>query len=161
METKKIVYRETTNTINLYTGELMQQTEFSKAVIEREPAFIKMYVADLIRLKDLPKSTNDVLMSLLRSMSYKNIIPAYAPIKKLICSELGIKMVTLNTAIDKLYKAGILVRIERGIYMADPNLFGKGDWKNVKSLRMVIEYNENGTKKISGGKETLQQLELF
>lgn len=160
-EKKNIVYQENSIVVDSESGEIKEEVSFSKAIIEKEPAFVKMYVADLIRLKDLPKSTNDVLMCLLRSMSYKNIIPAYAPIKKLMCKELNIKMDTLNKAIDNLYKAGILIRIERGIYVADPQIFGKGEWKNVKSLRMIIDYNEAGEKIIRGGHDALQQLELF
>ena len=77
----------------------------------------------------------------------------------MICAELDIKMDTLNKAIDNLYKAGVLIRVERGIYMADPNLFGKGEWKDINNLRLVINYNQDGTKHISG--ERLDQLKLF
>ena len=43
--------------------------------------------------------------------------------------------------------------------MADPNLFGKGEWKDINNLRLVINYNQDGTKHISG--ERLDQLKLF
>lgn len=157
-EKKKIVYESVETQLDSSTGEILMIKNHTQSIVEREPEYIKLYLSDIARLKDLPKSAEDVLHLLLKSMSYKNIIPAYAPIKRMICAELGIKMDTLNKAIDRLYNAGILIRIERGIYMADPNLFGKGEWKNIKNLRLVIEYNEDGSKRISG--ERVNQLKL-
>lgn len=157
---KKTTTYESVDTVtNVETGEISIIKTHTQTILEREPEYVKLYLSDIMKLNELPKSTEKVMNCLLRSMSYKNIIPAYAPIKRMICSELDITMDTLNKAIDNLYKAGILIRIERGIYMADPNLFGKGEWKNIKNLRLVIEYKEDGTKKISG--ERINQLNLF
>jgi hypothetical protein len=156
---KKTTYESINTITNVETGEISVIKTHTQSVMEKEPQYVKLYLADIMKLNDLPKSTEKVMNCLLRSMSYNNIIPAYAPIKRMICSELNIKMVTLNMAIDHLYKAGILIRIERGIYMADPNLFGKGEWKNIKNLRLIIEYKEDGTKKISG--DRVNQLNLF
>ena len=156
---KKITYEHVDTITDTNTGEVSSIKRHTQSIVEKEPEYIKLYLADIARLKDLPKSTEGVLHLLLKSMSYKNIIPAYAPIKRMICSELGIQMDTLNKAIDNLYKAGILIRVERGIYMADPNIFGKGEWKSIKNLRLVIEYKEDGSRQISG--ERISQLNLF
>lgn len=160
METrKKIVFEHVDTITDTSSGEIIEIKRHTQTVVEKEPDYIKMYIADVTRLKDLPKNTDKVLHLLLKSMSYKNIIPAYAPIKRMICSELNIKMDTLNKAIDNLYKEGILIRIERGIYMADPHLFGKGEWKNIKNLRLIVEYKEDGTREISG--ERIEELKLY
>ena len=156
---KKISYESSETIVDSNSGEIVTSKSITKAIVEREPDFVKLYLADIQRLKDLPKNTDKVLHLLLKSMSYKNIIPAYAPVKRLICKELGISMDTLNKAIDNLYKAGVLIRIERGIYMADPQLFGKGQWEDIRGLRLVVEYGEDGKKMISG--ERLDQLKLF
>lgn len=156
---KKISYESSETIVDSSTGEVVISKSITKAVVEREPDFVKLYLADIQRLKDLPKNTDKVLHLLLKSMSYKNIIPAFAPVKRLICKELGISMDTLNKAIDNLYKAGVLIRLERGIYMADPELFGKGQWEDIRGLRLVVEYGKDGKKMISG--ERLDQLKLF
>jgi hypothetical protein len=44
-------------------------------------------------------------------------------------------------------------------YIMDPNLFGRGSWNDVKKIRMVIEYNADGTKSINT--EISKQLRLF
>ena len=41
----------------------------------------------------------------------------------------------------------------------DPHLFGRGSWKDVQKIRMVIEYNTDGTKSINT--EVSKQLGLF
>jgi Firmicute plasmid replication protein (RepL) len=156
---KKIVHEKVEQVTDILTGEIIRQKTYTKSIVEREPDFVKLYLKDVIRLKELPKNTENVLNLLLKSMSYKNIIPAYAPIKRMICNELNMQMNTLNKSIDNLYKAGLLIRVERGIYMADPNLFGKGEWKDIQALRLVIDYNKDGTKQISG--EKMEQLKLF
>lgn len=156
---KKITHEKIEIVTDTLTGEILTQKSYINSVLDKEPDFVKLYLKDVIRLKDLPKNSENVLNLLLKSMSYKNIIPAYAPIKRMICSELNIPMNTLNKSIDNLYKSGILIRVERGIYMADPDLFGKGEWKDVKNLRLVIEYKKDGTKHISG--ERIEQLKLF
>lgn len=156
---KKVTFEQVNTTTDVHTGEIIEIKRHTNTVLEKEPDFVKLYVQDIVRLKALPNSSAMVLNLLLKSMSYKNIIPAYAPIKRMICAELGIGMDSLNKAIDNLYKAGILIRIERGIYMADPNLFGKGEWKNINNLRLTIEYKEDGTKTISG--DRIDQLKLF
>lgn len=159
MKLKKTTYESVDTVTNVDTGEVTIMKTHTQSIVEKEPDFIKLYVADIMKLNNLPRNSGLVMNCLLKSMSYNNIIPAYAPIKRVICAELNIGMDSLNKAIDSLFKAGMLVRIERGVYMADPNLFGKGEWKNIKNLRLVIDYKEDGTKQISGGNAS--QLKLF
>jgi hypothetical protein len=159
MSLKKTTYESIESVTDLNTGEITVIKSHTQSVLEKEPDYVKLYVADIMKLNNLPRNSGAVMNCLLRSMSYNNIIPAYAPIKRVICKELNIGMDSLNKAIDSLFKAGMLIRIERGVYMADPNLFGKGEWKNIKNLRLIIDYKEDGTKQISGGNAT--QLKLF
>ena len=99
-------------------------------------------------------------MELIKSMGYNNVIPAYKPIKEMICRNLGIKMDYLNKSIDAFYKAGLLIRLHRGIYMADPELFARGKWEDIKNLRLVIEYKKDGTKQLKSNLPQEVQLKL-
>lgn len=158
-EKKRVHYMEVTEQVDKETGEVTNIKKRASFQVPREPDYVKLYVRDLIRLKDLPPSSGKVLMALLRSMGYNNIIPVYAPIKKMMCQDLGIKMNTLNKAIDNLYKKDILIRLDRGIYIADPELFGRGAWENVRDIRMMITYNKDGKKEIETSFKN--QLKLF
>ena len=34
------------------------------------------------------------------------------------------------------------------MYLMDPNIFGRGSWSDIKDIRMVVEYNSDGTRNI-------------
>lgn len=146
--------------INHVTGEVVSEERTSAWQVDKEPDYVKLYIQDIMRLKDLPLSTSTILMCLLRNMGYNNLILAYAPIKNLICIELNISMNTLNKSIDNLYKQNILIRVARGIYLADPELFGRGKWTDIKDLRMTVHYDETGKKTINTN-VSKEQLKLF
>lgn len=46
------------------------------------------------------------------------------------------------------------------MYITDPNLFGKGKWTDIKKLRLVVEYDKDGTKKLSSNLSKELQLRL-
>jgi DNA primase catalytic subunit len=159
MTRKKKIYRhETRTTINSETGEIIQESDIKKSMIEQEPPFIKTYVDDILRLKDVPKASNDVLTILLQNMSYGNVVVVISPIKRIICKATGLKQNTVNKAIQNLHKAGILIRKERSVYIVDPNLFAKGKWEDIKKLRLVIDYKPDGSKSINSN--MVEQLKL-
>lgn len=157
---KNIRFKEVTEHVDVDTGEISSYERKTVFQVDKEPDYVKLYVKDIVRLNGLPISTAKVLNALLQSMGYNNIIPAYAPIKKIICKDLGIKMNTLNKAIDNLYKKSILIRLDRGIYMADPELFGRGAWGEINEIRMMITYNDEG-KKVIKSEVSKDQLKLF
>ena len=51
----------------------------------------------------------------------------------------------IDQHITKLVKSGLLSRKDKGMYIANPNLFGKGKWQDIKAIRMQFEYNDNGS----------------
>ena len=156
---KKKIYREETKTIiDSETGEVLQQTDVKKSMVEAEPNFIKMYVNDILKLKDVPKASNDVLNILLANMTYGNVVVMIKPIKDLIANETGLSLNTINKSIQNLHKSGILIRKDRSVYIVDPNLFAKGKWEDIKKLRLTIDYNQDGTKSINS--DMVEQLKL-
>lgn len=159
MSKDRKVYNQVTQTyVDKETGEMVSQSDIKMSRVEREPNFIKMYVDDILKIKEVPKASNDVLSVLLANMSYANIVVLIKPIKDIISQETGLKLNTINKAVQKLCDVGILIRRNRGVYIVDPNLFAKGKWENVKKLRMTIEYNKDGTKTINSN--LAEQLKL-
>lgn len=160
---KKVVFEETKTVIDEQTGEVFRSENTKVSFADREPDYVKLYVKDIIRLQDLPPSTDKVLMEIIGQMGYSNIFAAYAPIKRVMSRNLGLSINTLNKSIDMLYKKGILVRVERGVYMVDPNLFARGKWEDIKKIRLIIEYDaDTGVRRLtSDAPEQLKQLSLF
>ncbi len=162
MRKRKIFKQEITQTVDFVSGEIIQQTTTTSAVVPKEPEFVKLYIEDIKRIFDLNQSESRILNCLLKYMSYNNVVVLLKPIKDMICRDLNMPINTLNKAIDNLYKLNILIRMHKSVYLVDPNLFGKGRWEDIHSIRLSITYDQSGRKTVKseiqkGGK----QLELF
>lgn len=169
MAKKNVVKESSTITIDGATGEIQQISKTQQYAVETEPAFIKLYLNDIMRLKELPPSTSNVLHAILGYMNYQNEIILIGYNKQAICSKMNLPMNTLNKAIDNLYKANILIRVAPSCYIVDPELFGKGSWKDIKNIRLSIEYTTDNKGRefkriksdIKEQQENLKQLNLF
>jgi len=135
----KTAFKQTT-----VDGDGVVKEEVTVSKLNQEPEFVKLYLADIIKLHGLSGVVNDVLNGMLRYMTYDNQIPLHKSFKNNIANNLDIKVNTVEHCVRKLVKAGILYREERGLYTADPHLFGKGKWQDIQKLRMSVTYDENG-----------------
>jgi hypothetical protein len=158
---KKVVKETTTQTVDVQSGELVSQTIVTSSIVPREPDYVKLYLEDLQRFFELNHSESKVLNGLLRYMSYNNVVVLLKPVKEMICNELQMPMNTLNKSIDNLFKQNILIRMHKSVYLIDPNLFGKGKWEDIHSIRLNITYDNTGRKMVKTDVVKGQQLELF
>ena len=140
----KMIYEETTTHTDHETGEQRTTSKRKKFEVIKEPNYIKLYLRDLCKLNDIPKSGNDTLNELLLLADYQNEIVLNSAVKGRICFTLGIKKPSLDNNISRLTKEGIIKRIDRGIYILNPNLFGRGDYQDIKKLRIEWEYSDKG-----------------
>lgn len=159
-DSKRITQITKTSVVDGETGEIIETELVEVYKGEREPDYVKMYIRDIARLSELPKGMDSILMALIRSMGYNNVIPVYKPIKKMISKDLGVSISYINKSIDAFHKKGIFIRMDRGLYLADPELFARGSWRDIKELRLIIEYHQNGTKKIKSNLPEQMQLKL-
>lgn len=154
MNDKKILKQTTEiETIDFETGELKQVTKEKRYSIPQEPPYIKMYLEDIAKLKGLRKSHLIVLCCLLEKMNYANengqVIYVNSVMKKEILNsskELNSTQ-TVTDAISALKKKEILLSVGRSTYRINPQIFGKGDWRDILKLReikMIITYNYSG-----------------
>lgn len=157
---KKIFREERTTTVDHQTGEISKEVQILSSKVEQEPRFVKMYIDDVLKLKDVPKASSDVLSVLLANMSYGNVVIMIKEIKEIIAQKTGLKPNTVNKSIQNLHKAGILIRKGRSIYVVDPTLFAKGSWEDISKLRLVIDYKPDGTKTINSDMAKQLQLKL-
>lgn len=134
MNTKKIL-QETEHLTVDENGELIEFNSTKTFSIPNEPAYIKLYIQDVIKLKCLPKGNSAVLYELIKQVDYENEINLNPRIKKRICRNLNMTGASLNNVLSKLIKVGIILRIERGSFLLNPHLFAKGSWTDIKRLR--------------------------
>ena len=130
------------------TGKIVEQRRNMTLSWGEEPAYIKMYLQDIMYLHDMPKKYASLTSALLRRMTYAGekdgmcvvLVPL---LKKSICEEMGWERISsLDNALQKLVSGKIIYRVDRGIYKFNPYLFGKGEWQDISRLRMEISYGD-------------------
>lgn len=124
------------------TGEsLNSEKHFT---VEREPDYVKLYLQGILLYSDCPQWQNKVLHSLLKRINYQNEISLPVGYKREIVKELSISMSSLNNAISAFVRTKLLIRKDVGVYLANPHLFGRGEWKDIRKLRLTVEFSEQG-----------------
>ena len=141
-----------TSVTDLNTGEV-HTTEITRSTFKDvEPPYIKVYLDDITNLYNLPNNSSDLLLELLRLMSYDGQIILNSAIKKIMQKRVGYKNLgSVDNYISSLCKKEIFKCVDRGIYEPNPFIFGRGDWKSISKLRdawLHISYNEKGEKEI-------------
>lgn len=113
-----------------------------------EPAYIKLYLQDLLFISDMPKKHSKILYALLKKASYAGtengmVVSLSAGMKRMMSKELDYKSVQpIDNALHDLTKGKVLYRIETGVYQFNPYLFGKGAWQDISKLRLEINYDD-------------------
>lgn len=138
-----------TAVIDRETGELVGEKIVQTQVIRAtdEPDYVKLYVRAWCAFKGLDRlrdSDKDVLLNLLPVMTYAEqgqIIYTNSTLRKTIAEKLELK--TIDNALTRLVKSGVLKRVARGTFAVNPELVGKGTWHDIKQLKAT--FNVIGT----------------
>lgn len=158
MAMKQNIYQETNILRDVETGQVDTVEHTNIVKLPNEPPYIKLYLDDIQKLYNLPNNT--ILYELLKRMNFDGEIVLNASEKKKIAAVLDIKIQTIDNYLVKLKAADIFTSEDKGTYVPNPNLFGKGDWltilsrrktygkKQDKSINMSITYGEDGSKTV-------------
>ena len=152
MPKTKIVDSRSEKLVDFNTGVIKEQytEESTRTIYHTEPDFIKVYLQDIIYLKNLPKSSSSTVFALLKRSTYANseyglTVTLCPEIRRVICQELDFKKTqSFNNQLNSLVKADILKHIGTNLYQFNPYLFGKGDWKDVSKIRATWTYTLDG-----------------
>jgi hypothetical protein len=144
----KLLRTETTTTKDT-AGNITEEKSTRTVLLSQEPHYIKLYVNTLLAFKDLPKQMNMLLIELLKHMTFANkeakhggqLIILNPFVKEDIIERLGVKMNTLEKNLTDFVRSGILKRVGTGTYQANPELFGRGEWTDIKAIRATFDFN--------------------
>lgn len=126
-------------------GNVKTKTETNVFSVAQEPPFVKMYLQDILYLKDMPRGLNPVLTILLKNIQWgSNKLILNSSLKKQMANEINLSVATIEKAITKFIKAEILFREDKGIYLFNPYLFGCGYWTDIKEIRTEVKYSLDG-----------------
>lgn len=149
----KITTELTKTTVDSNTGELLAVSSEKVGIVPKEPNYVKLYLEDIAYLSNIPKWGTTILYELLKRMNYRNEIILSSGIKRMIVSEmhesgLNVTVQAIGNALTDFVKAKILIRKDTGVYLANPFLFGKGEWKDIRNIRLQVGYNLDGTREL-------------
>lgn len=148
MKKKKIIKEIETGYVDVETGEIISSKTLKEWSLPREePDYVKLYFNAVLEFNAVSCANTPILLELIKYMSYADdekggqMIYLNKYLKDQICKNLNIKDSTLKANISKLCKGNILKRVGTGTYMANPFIFGKGDWASIKNLRASFDWN--------------------
>lgn len=151
--TTNIRFQREEHIVDHATGEVKSSTSEKVIQMPAEPEYIKLYLDDINKIFDLPN--HSILYEIMKKMDYDGLITLSKFTKDQICQKLGLKPQTLSNYLQDLKKKDILQPVGRGTFMPNPNLFGKGTWKEIYSrrkkyteIKLQISYKADGTKEI-------------
>lgn len=119
-----------------------------------EPDYVKLYIEAWCAFKGAGKNVNtNFLYHLLPYMTYaqeKQLIFLNAYIKQIIAEQLNWSEATLqnrfNVELNKLIRKKILKRVATSTYMVNPELIGRGEWKDIKNLQATFNLKDGSVK---------------
>jgi hypothetical protein len=148
-----ITQQTTTTTINS-VGEIIETEKEQIMNFGKTQDFVMSFTRDLGYMKNLSKGEILVLFGFLQIVNTDNEIILNKSIKKRICKDFDLNISSINVLISNLKKkkviqskVGLNGEIERGVYLLNTFLFGKGQWSNIKKQRMYIEWDFKNLKK--------------
>lgn len=133
------------------TGEVKSSKTVHK--VQTEPDYVKLYIDCVFILKGVRKGINPIFLAFLEHMSYADsntkyggqVIYVNKAMKSTIAENLGLKIDSINKALYELVKNKIFKRVDVGTYQVNPNIVGRGEWKDIKNIRAFFDF---GSKEI-------------
>lgn len=145
---KNIAQMET-KVIENENGERKETSQVKTFKPQGEPSYIKLYLADISYLNNLPAGTDKILYELLKYLNYENEIVLTKVIKERIANKLELSLGHINNKVQQLSKLEVLIRVGQGVYSINTFILAKGKWNEIikqrHNLKLEVFYSqENG-----------------
>ena len=159
-----------TKTVVTHDGVLLDVEQHKTFPVGEEPAYYKVYMQDVSAVLGLEPAEQVVFKACCANMTFGNRIFLIKRTKMYLEQLTGYKFNTIRATITKLVKKGLLLREDTSTYIVNPKFAARGKWEDIRALRLVIEYSEQGrnieVKKITNKVIEIEehrpkQLELF
>lgn len=144
-KTDKQIYTEVQVTTD---GEVVSSKTVYKT--QTEPEFVKLYIDCVFTVKGVRKGLNPIFVAFLDYMSYADTSDEYGgqiifvnkAMKLRIANRLGLKIDSINKALSEFVKHGLFKRVAVGTYQVNPNIVGRGEWKDIKNIKASFDFGQ-------------------
>lgn len=136
---KEFVTEEIVTKMDADTGEITSETKTAVKRLENTPDFIMVFTDSIGEFAGLTGGESALLFGILGEATKNNEVVLNKTIKDRIALRMGINSTSINPMITRIVKSKMLLKNGRGVYLLNPNIFGKGSWRDIKKLRMMLE----------------------
>ena len=151
---KKIVSETNTIAYNEDTGKLTREIREHTGYVGREPDYIKIYTDCMLVFNNMDIALSPFIVAFGRHMTYANggnpnfrcTVRTDEMVRRDVAEYCGVSDARVKQAIKSLVDAEVFIPIQisgkrkRGIYFVNPWVVGKGEWKDIKTLRGQFEF---------------------
>ena len=114
--------------------------------IGEEPEFVKLYIHDVCRLKNISGGKYEVFLFMLKNMNRSNEVCFGGIAKKKFLQDHSMENQTFNNYASFLVKTNLVERIGRGEFRVNKKYAAKVDWNSVQSIKWTATYTRDGLK---------------
>lgn len=144
------IYNIEKQQVDMGTGQVFAKENISVKQFIKQDDFIQFFVENLAFLTNLESSEKATLFGVLAKMDYGNIISINASTRKNLMGRTGLSKATISRGISGLIDKKILLFIntedlkdkykvfDDHSYLVNPNVVGKGSFKELKRLRQMV-----------------------
>ena len=129
-------------TVDGNTGEVVDQHFVMSINYGTEPSYSKIYHDQIFLLESLSHTDLIVLKYFLDgsgAIKDKPEIIVNSYVRNTLANAAGCTPHNIDYCFRKLISRGIIARVGRGAYIANPYLFGRWNWKSVTALRQKYD----------------------
>ncbi len=143
----KVLTREKQTIIDEY-GVVIKDSSITTSIIEQEDEFIKLYLIDLAKFKNIPSLSIVILFDLSKNyMDYTTNVVTLVKYDKVKLAELyNCSLANIEKTIKLLKGCELLIPLARSKYLINPLYIAKTKWSEVKRIRATIDYTPDGKK---------------
>lgn len=154
---RKNNYTSNVITLDHDTGEITREESTFVSKTDLEPDYVKVYLNTLCAFKGLSKSISPVLFEFCNYMTWANdntnrqILIINKFVKEQVSAKVGLKIDRINKILGEIVKSQIFMKMEgqRGVYIVNPYIIARGDWKSIKTLRAEFDFIDGSFKLIT------------
>ncbi len=152
-----VIEKNDVGTINTETGEIKSEEKIANVYEERTyivgdvDNFVKVFYSEFRKMREMGFNVDGVNIGVMQyiceNMTYANpendfggqIVYITSEARRAWADSMHISERAVYRAVEGLAIGGHIIKLGRGIYMANPYLYGKGSSKDISMLRARVE----------------------
>lgn len=107
---------------------------------------VDAYLKDYLALANLSKSYASLLRALIENENQDGYIFVNSALKRILSEKLDMAIGSIDNVITKLVESEILIRVDRGMYIANKDIANFRSIRKGQDIKIIISYSDNGRK---------------